>query len=1012
MFGLRKILFGVWLLSTLCGSAQVEELRKSQEVRKKYITRDDLSVGRFQPLQWVDPFIGTGGHGHTYPGATAPFGMVQFSPDSRPFGWDGCGGYHYDDSVIYGFSMTHLSGVGVPDLGDVLLVPQVGEVKTTPGFESPDGYGARFSHTDESASAGYYEVTFSDSKITTQLAAGQRIGVARFVFPVSKAKKYLLIDLNYRDELLDGNVETIGNNQIAGYRFSRAWAKNQRLFFHLETSVPFVKQRIIRKNGKLKLYVEFPKEITEVFAYVGISAVDAAGARNNLYAELPEFPAAQPGAGQKRFDHVRGATVRSWDRELRKVEIQTPDTTVLKNFYTALYHTCLSPTLFTDADGRYLGNDGAIHQADRYAQYSVFSLWDTYRAAHPLYTLLQPKRTEEFIHSFLRIFEQTGELPMWELLGNETDCMIGYHAVSVLLDAYRKGIRDFDHFLALRAMVATASKDELGKQVLERTGFLSSDEEPESVSKTLEYSYNDWCIQQFASELYEYDLARRFGKRSYAFLHLYDPSSGFFRARRSGIWHVPFIPSEVNFNYTEANAWHYALGAQHQPELMAQLHGGRAALGRWLDDLFTTESQLAGRHQVDITGLIGQYAHGNEPSHHMAYMYHFSATPEKIGPRVQQIMREMYRPTPDGLAGNEDCGQMSAWYVLSALGFYPVTPGLSTYVLGRPQVERAIITLENGKKITIEAQGNLTTDSYVHDVTWEGKRIETGEIDHLALIEGGTLRFVLGADVPAPRVSKPLKVEVPAAVVAAPYFATNVRTFAGQLSFQIEHINLLVDSSYDYHVWYAQNDSTQFQRLDLDEQCVLDDDAMIWAKVAKVDRQREEIVAWSPVVRHFFKKENPLVQLELSTVYANQYAAGGPTALIDGLYGGTDFRSGDWQGYEGVDAAGTLRFSEPTEISRVSLRCLHDERSWIFLPTTLEVEISVDGIHFEQAIRTAATYDPLQKDSFVKQLVVQLPTTRVVKALRFRAVNRGVNPPGHLSAGEKSWIFVDELETR
>lgn len=1008
---MKKIIAFIVLISPLLVFAQIQDLRKAQDTRKKYLDKEVTSAGRFQPVQWVNPFVGTGGHGHTYPGATAPFGMVQFSPDTRPFGWDGCGGYHYDDSIIYGFSLTHLSGVGVSDLGDVLLVPQQGKIKTTPGFEVNGGYGATFSHQSEKASPGFYEVTFQDSKIQTQLTSGVRIGIARFTFSNTDQKKFLLIDLNYRDELLEGNVQTIGNNQIAGYRYSKAWAKNQHLFFHLETSIPFVKQKLIRDKGLLKLYVEFPKDTKELFAYVGISAVDAAGAKNNLYSELPEFPANLPESGQKRFDQVRASTTRLWDNELRKVEIQTSDTNVLRNFYTALYHTCLSPTFFTDADNRFLGNDGKIHQAENHQQYSVFSLWDTYRTAHPLYTLIQTKRTEDFIHSFLEIYKHTGELPMWELLGNETDCMIGYHAVSVILDAYRKGIRNFDSQLALDAMVSTATKNELGKQLYEKYGFLSSDQEPESVSKTIEYSYNDWCIQQFALELQNDPIAKRFEKRSYSFVHLFDPTTSFLRARKSGIWHSPFLPSEVNFNYTEANAWHYALGAQHTPELMAQLHGGNDKLTTWLDRLFTTQSNLEGRHQVDITGLIGQYAHGNEPSHHMAYMYHYSATPEKIAPRVQQILHEMYQPTPDGLIGNEDCGQMSAWYVMSSFGFYPVTPGSTKYIIGRPNFDKAIINLENGKKIQIRVEGNLPENSYVKQVFLNENEITTGEIDHLNLIEGGVLRFVLDKN-PSNRNAKTVQPKVPEKVVSAPYFDTDSRTFKDELSFEIKDINKQLDPTFEYQIWFAKKDSLRFERLESNELCVLSDDATVWAKVAKVNPVSKQVVAWSPVVSNFFKKEKQLFQLELTSAYANQYAAGGKQALIDGLLGGADFRSGDWQGYEGIDATGILRFTEPTKIQSFFLRCLHDEHSWIYLPSAIEIEISFDGIHFEKPLRVETKYNPLTKESFAQKMEVQLAQPQSVKAIRFRAVNRGKNPKGHISEGEKSWIFLDELEVK
>jgi predicted alpha-1,2-mannosidase len=485
-FGISSIVF-----------SQLTELQNAQEVRKKYIdpSKSDVSFKRMiqnpSVTKYVNPFIGTGGHGHTFPGAAAPFGMVQLSPDTRYDGWDGCSGYHYSDSIIYGFSFTHLSGTGVPDLCDLLIVPQQGKAITTPGYLSKNGYGSRFKHSEEKASPGMYEVKLQKNNIDVQLLATERAGFLSFTFNEAKGKKYILIDLDHRDQVLDANFDVKSNQIIAGYRHSNAWAKNQKFFFYLELDVPFTKKTIISKGNQHKLLLEFPEETKKIQVKSAISAVDANGAELNLKKEIPDWSTV-------RLNYLREL---KWQTELSKIDFQSNEPEVMTNFYTAVYHAYLCPTLFTDADGRFLGNDGKIYNYEDKMQYSVFSLWDTYRAAHPLYTLTQTKRTEDFIESFLRIYKQTNDLPVWELVGNETDCMIGYHSVSVILDAYRKGINDFDLNLALKAMIQTSTINELGKKQYAENGYLGTNIEPESVSKTLEYAYDDWCIAQMAQLL-------------------------------------------------------------------------------------------------------------------------------------------------------------------------------------------------------------------------------------------------------------------------------------------------------------------------------------------------------------------------------------------------------------------------------------------------------------------------------------------------------------------------------
>ncbi|MFO0495489.1 MAG: GH92 family glycosyl hydrolase, partial [Flavobacteriia bacterium] len=536
----------------------IQQIQQSQSVRKQYI---DKSIGNknFHSTSkslFVDPFIGTGGHGHTYPGASAPFGMIQLSPDTRHDGWDGCSGYHFSDSVIYGFSHTHLSGVGVPDYCDLLIVPQSGKARTTPGYiDKTNGFGSRFSHLEEKAAPGYYEVKLKDENINVRLTTSERAGIHEYTFLNKEDKKYILIDLDHRDQLLDQSIDFQSDKKtISGYRISNAWATNQHFYFYLNLSAPFVKAKRIEKNGQHKLLLTFSASTEKLLIRVGISAVDIEGAKMNVNKEIPDFD----------FNAVRSSVSRKWNEELGKIDFQSTDKSVMTNFYTALYHTFLQPNLFSDIDGRYRGRDNAIHLiTDNIPQYTVFSLWDTYRGTHPLYTIVQQKRTNEFIETFLRQFEQGKDLPVWELAGNETECMIGYHSVSVIADAYVKGLRDFNAKFALEAMKTTSQIDELGKTQFHENGFISSGDEPESVSKTLEYAYDDFCIATMAKSLNQDIDFQKYSKSAFNFLNLYDPSSKFMRARRGGLWYSPFEPSEVNFNYTEANSWQYSLYAPH-----------------------------------------------------------------------------------------------------------------------------------------------------------------------------------------------------------------------------------------------------------------------------------------------------------------------------------------------------------------------------------------------------------------------------------------------------------------
>jgi predicted alpha-1,2-mannosidase len=654
---------------------------------------------------YVDTFIGTGGHGHTYPGASLPFGMVQLSPDTRIEGWDGCSGYHYSDNIVYGFSHTHLSGTGVGDYCDILFMPQLGGAKFNSGYETnvDNGYASRFSKKNEKTSPGYYSTYLDDYNIKVELTSSKRVGFHKYTYPKNKQQS-IIIDLTHRDEVLESSIKIINDSTIAGMRKSRSWAQNQYIYFYARFSKKIINYKIAlndtiqeniseANNKNIKLIVNFdPTSTNTILSKVAISSVSIAGAKNNLGSEIQEWD----------FENIRKQAKKTWEKELQKIEIE--GTKKQKTiFYTSLYHSLLIPNLFMDMDGKYRGTGLKIHQANDFTNYTIFSLWDTYRATHPLFTIIEQKRTSDFIKTFLNQYKNGGQLPVWELAGNYTGCMIGYHSIPVIADAYVKGIRDFDINLAYNAMKHSAMQKHLGLDSYKKYGFIPGHLEHESVSKTLEYAYDDWCIATIAKDLNKTQDNKIFTKRAQSYKNIFDTKTGFMRAKNYGLWKYPFNPSEVDFNYTEANSWQYSFYVPQDVSGLIKLLGGNTNFVNKLDSLFLANPQTKGRTQADITGLIGQYAHGNEPSHHIAYLYNFAQKPWKTQEKVNKILNTLYTNKPDGLCGNEDCGQMSSWYILSSLGFYPVTPGSNIYIIGLPIHKKASINLENGNTFVIKS---------------------------------------------------------------------------------------------------------------------------------------------------------------------------------------------------------------------------------------------------------------------------------------------------------------------
>ncbi|MDB4048565.1 GH92 family glycosyl hydrolase, partial [Polaribacter sp.] len=665
-------------------------------------------------ISYVNPFIGTGGHGHTYPGATMPFGMMQLSPDTRLDGWDGCSGYHYSDNEIYGFSHTHLSGTGVSDYGDILLMPTNKQVFNN-GADGKEGYKSKFSHTNEVAEPGFYKVHLEDTNIDVELTVSKRSGMHKYNFPTAD-NQFVILDLLHRDKVLDAKITKISDTEIVGYRFSEAWASDQRLFFSIKTSHSFkdVLQSPSKKGmkGAQKIALHFSNPNNEpIFIKIGISAVDIEGAKKNLEAEI----------GNQTFEQLKKTAQNFWEQQLEKIVIKDKNKDNKVNFYTSLYHVSIAPNLYQDVDGRYRGMDMKIHETKDFDYYTVFSLWDTYRAAHPLYTIIEQEKTNDFINTFLAKYEEGGIMPIWDLSANYTGCMIGYHAVPVIADAYLKGIRKYNVEKAFKAMKHSATRDKLGLDSYKNFGFIPVEKESESVSKTLEYAYDDWTIAQMAKDLGKEEDYKTYIERAQSYKNVFDPNSQFMRGRFRNTWFAPFDPYEVNFNYTEANSWQYSFYVPQDISGFIRLLGGKQHLENQLDNLFSAEDKTSGSHQVDITGLIGQYAHGNEPSHHMAYLYNFVNKPYKTQEKVRQILTELYTNTPDGISGNEDCGQMSAWYIFSSLGFYPVTPGSNQYIIGAPLFEKATINLENGKSFTVQANNQSEENKYIQSVKLNGE---------------------------------------------------------------------------------------------------------------------------------------------------------------------------------------------------------------------------------------------------------------------------------------------------
>jgi predicted alpha-1,2-mannosidase len=721
---------------------------------------------------YIRPFVGTQGEGNTYPGSSAPFGMVQLSPDTERDLWETASGYEYSDTSIIGFSITHLSGTGIPDLGDFLFIPQIGEPKLIAGAkDNPDsGYRARYSHEQETASAGYYRVKLLNNQVVVELTAGERAGLMRFTFPQSD-RASILTDLQHflsgkRFHLIWSHVRVENDSTVTGFHLVNGWAKERYLYFAARYSRPFDSFRIMSNGAEVKYdsyrtyrfrsrreaagtNIQFLAEYKthadeQIHVKVAVSAVSAANALQNLDSELPDWD----------FERVRRNTCEKWDHELSKIQIEGSQQEK-ETFYTAMYHAFLAPNLYQDVSGEYRGLDSNTHQAKGFKNYTVFSLWDTYRATHPLFTLIQAERDADMINSMLAHFDQSADhlLPLWSLQGNETWCMIGYHAVPVIVDAYLRGVKGFDRERAYHAIKTTAMNPNYNAVAdYAKLGWVPCDFENESLSKTLEYAYDDYCIAQMAKALGKQEDYATFMKRAASYKNLFDPSLGLMRPRDSkGQWRTPFNPHFYDENtrsndVTEGTSWQYSWYVPQDVPGLIQLFGGKAEFARKLDALFTMKDADQSKGVEDIQGRIGEYWHGNEPSHHIIYLYSYAGQPAKAAQRLHEVVRTQYGNKPNSLTGNDDCGQMSAWYLFTALGFYPVCPASDYYVLGSPAIKQAVVCLSSGGRFTVKAENLSDRNIFVQSVRLNGRNWTTPFLPCKEVKSGGNLVFNMGPE--------------------------------------------------------------------------------------------------------------------------------------------------------------------------------------------------------------------------------------------------------------------------
>jgi len=825
-------------------------------------------------------------------------------------------------------------------------------------------YSSKFSHQNEKASAGFYAVKLDKHNIEVRLTASTRVGFHEYTFN-SAGQANVVLDLNHRDKLLYGEVKIINNKTIEILRRSEAWAKDQYVYARIEFNVPMEISKsnaISGRNGFMSgeiLACSFSKQVKKgdkILVKVALSPTGFEGAKLNS-SEIKGWD----------FEKVKKEAEQKWDSELSKIQITSDNKDKKTVFYTALYHTMMQPNIAQDLDKKYRGRDNKIHVAEGFDYYSVFSLWDTFRAAHPLYTLIDKKRTADFINTFLKQYEQGGRLPVWELASNETDCMIGYHSVSVMADAMAKGIKGFDYEKCFEAADHSATLDHLGLDAYKKQGFISMDDEHESVSKTLEYAYDDWCIAQMAEILNKKEAHNYYMKRSQSWKNVFDWNTGFMRPKKNGGWNKPFDPREINNNFTEGNSWQYSFFVPQDIPGMIEAYDGAAKFEAKLDEMFNSESKTTGREQADVTGLIGQYAHGNEPSHHMAYLYNYVGKPEKTTEKVHFILDNFYKNAPDGLIGNEDCGQMSAWYVLSSMGIYAVTPGIPEWSVTQSSFDSIKVNFEDKttqeifKKMPVRAMDNFGINSNYKDVA---VGYSYNEIVPVPLIqaEGKAFKDKMAIDIVS-------------------------QNPTDKLYYYIEKNNEAKSAK----IWEAYKG-----------QIIIESNTEILAKSQNENGN-------SAIVSAQFYKKPSNYSIEIKSKYNPQYTAGGDEGIIDGINGTENWRKGEWQGYQSQDFEAIINLQTEKNVSNFSATFLQDSGSWILMPTKVDYYVSNDNVNFTLVGSVNNSISPKTEGNKIENFEYQSPQELKAKYIKVKAYNFGKLPDWHLGAGGDAFIFIDEI---
>ena len=957
-----------------------------------------------QPLDkkftaFINPFIGTGGHGHTFPGATRPFSMVQLSPDTRIDGsWDGCSGYHFSDSLIYGFSHTHLSGTGVSDYGDIAFMPKlVAKPSEIPSLSMD--FTTVFSHKNEKASAGYYSVNLENG-VKVELSSTQRVGIQKYTAK-SKGFLWIKLDLKHRDFLLHGRINLINKRSLNGLRVSKAWAENQKVYYHTEISKPYIENFIFKdSSGQHRLILGYMVKAGEsILIKTGISSVDEAGALANLNAEMPHWD----------FERVKFESEEVWEDKMSKINIYTPNNTLKNNFYTALYHCMIHPSVLNDVTGKYRGRDGQIHAIDWDGDYyTVFSLWDTYRALHPLLNLIEPKISLDFMHTFLAQSKASKRLPMWELWSNETNCMIGMHSIPVILNTYYS--KNMDLKLLEKLYDACVYEIETQRPDFKKymkKGYLEVQDESESVSKTVEFSYDFYCLMKMAQILKKMEDEKRWEGYASGFMQLYNPKSGFLQARKNGQWLPNFDPYQVNNHHTEANAWQYSL-----PQHAEAMNWGSAKEMFLLDSIFKAKINTSGRTQADITGLIGQYAHGNEPSHH--YLYEYAKKNPQAGAKLLgQVKDEFYLNQPHGLIGNEDCGQMSSWYVFSTLGFYP-RPHSKQLLYGHFELDSARIQSEK-RKINIYKDREATS---VKNTIQALKQAKGKDSIFVKLINARSLSIndLLRNKKHAFCVFKKSLVQSPlndritevkqypkAPIVIPQRNGIFLRSIDNpENPSQIEY--LLVDSLLN------KNPQAFGGRINIfDNMISVPDNSYLYAwEKSLSDSKRNHI----PYTIYWQKPRPYPYEVVYHCSLNSQYTGGGNKALVDKVFGDLDWRKGNWQGVQDQDFECVVDLKKKRKIQSVGIHALQDTRSWIFYPRQVQFFVSKDGQSFTALNAIQNKISELVDTSGVQWFRYTMDAKTKYRYVKVVAKNYGTLPIWHPGKGEDAFIFVDEIEVK